>query len=301
VPVADGEYSYEFILDEGDEVFNVIDASIIIDSTPPTASMSLSDDVYFLDTKNQKITNDIKISISCDDENGIDYSRSFLTVTNFNGKEVKTFDFHEGFPDEVIWDGIDDTYNIALPAGNYKVVLSVFDIAGNMTQIMAELLIVTQPTPAQEVEISSKNVSQDQGSDENHITAPKPVAKVIEKAAPKVVKESVFAKTRLHKIQFDKGSDQLSDKSKQTLRELAKYLKANPKIKIAIDGYIDPVQEELQVESLASNRAKTVKTYLIDQSIQPSRMTTHAHQPQTADNSYKGYPKNRRTEILILK
>ena len=226
----DGLYSYRFFLDEGDESFNVSGGGIIIDATPPFAAIDMVDDVYFLNPQTQRFDKDIRIRVGFGDENGVDFERSFLNIVNFNGKEVKTFDlrdasegeqktsgkvsadafdlrrFNNRLEGEIVWDAIDDAYNIQLPVGDYKAVLSVFDLAGNLSQVTVGFLI-----------------------------APAPI-----KQAEKTQEPVIF------QIFFETGRSELNGQVRQVLRDLAKELKRNLKDEIRIESFTDSTEADVK-------------------------------------------------------
>ncbi|MDR1952801.1 MAG: OmpA family protein [Elusimicrobiota bacterium] len=287
-PVADGKYTFEFILDASDEVYVFDGSQIMIDSTSPHAEMRLIDDVYFLDRQKQKLVNDININIKCSDENGIDYSRSFLNVLNFNGKEVKTFHFQNDFPESLYWDGVDDTYNIPLPAGDYKVNFTVFDIAGNSSQVSANFLIVTlaQPQKADETEIDINIKEKEQNL---------PPKAAVEKSAEKAAEKNESINFPL-KIFFESAKNQLSNENKEELKKAADFLKKDKKYKIKIAGYTDVLSEEGEIKNIAANRAVAVKKFLIEAGIPVSRMRVLWYPAPKKANE-----KNRRVDISIIK
>jgi hypothetical protein len=266
-PVSDGLYSYRFFLDEGDQIFNLSGGStIIIDATAPFATIDMAEDVYFLNPQTQRFDKDIRINVGFGDENEVDFERSFLSIVNFNGKEVKTFDLRDiettisltnRVEGEIVWDAIDDAYNIQLPIGDYKAVLSVFDLAGNLSQMTVGFLIAPMPI--------------------------KPIKN------PKT--HEVF------EIFFESASAQLSAQVRQFLRDLAKTLKQNLKDEIRIEAFTDSDPAEAGVKNLANSRSAAVRNFLVEEGIASSRMRLINHSAKSED---KTAANNRRVAITII-
>jgi hypothetical protein len=265
-PAPDGLYSYRFFLDEGDQTFNLSGDSIIIDAAAPFATIDMADDVYFLNPQTQRFDKDIRIMVGFGDENKVDFERSFLSIVNFNGKEIKTFDLRDTettssltnrTEGEIVWDAIDDAYNIQLPIGDYKAVMSVFDLAGNLSQMTVGFLIA--PTPLKPIEPSYE--------------------------------PETFA------IFFESASAGLSAQVRQFLRDLAKTLKQNIKDEIRIEAFIDSDPAEANVKNLADARSKAVRNFLVEEGIASARMKLINHSAKSANKSDAN---NRRVVITII-
>lgn len=121
--------------------------------------------------------------------------------------------------------------------------------------------------------------------------------------ATKISAAKVGDKITLKNLNFQPGQDVLLPSSEGTIRELLEIMKANPKLKIAIEGHICCSPEDDQ--NLSVLRAKVVHDYLLNNQIKSSRI------------SYKGYGstkpiyplperteeeriRNRRVEVRIL-
>lgn len=86
-------------------------------------------------------------------------------------------------------------------------------------------------------------------------------------------------KITLKNLNFEPGQDVLLPSSEGTIRELLEIMKANPKLKIAIEGHICCSEEDDR--NLSGLRAKVVHDYLLNNQIKSSRI------------SYKGYGSKR--------
>jgi OOP family OmpA-OmpF porin len=107
----------------------------------------------------------------------------------------------------------------------------------------------------------------------------------------------------LNNIFFDYNKTELKKESFPELNRLAKMMKANPKMKIAIGGHTDSRGSDDYNMKLSSDRAASVKQYLQKQGIDPSRMsikTLGKSTPLTAnESSPDGAALNRRVDITI--
>lgn len=107
----------------------------------------------------------------------------------------------------------------------------------------------------------------------------------------------------LRNIFFDTGAYQLKNASKIELQKLVALLDANPDLRIEIAGHTDNVGTEMYNKTLSENRAKAVKTYLIENGIASSRLKSIGYgfsNPISENETKDGRAKNRRTEIKIL-
>ncbi|MDR2772762.1 MAG: OmpA family protein [Elusimicrobiota bacterium] len=297
VPVPDGQYSYEFILDDGNEIFTINRDGIIIDTVPPYIEMEAVEDVYFLDSKRKQLVSDIEIRIKrITDEAGIDFGKSFLSIINFNGKEVKTFNFpYNSFAEVITWDGIDDTYNILLPEGEYQAILTVFDNAGNSAQSSIKFLMVAVSSPTADVVEEAVSVDEGGGEIEQPVPQPKPApapAPAPKKASVQTVKMPFNFPERIF---FLSGSKQFSNSETELLKKIAAFLKSNKNYKLKVAGRSDVLSEENNIKNMAANRAAAVKKFFLDAGIAEQRMTVMWHPvPQKANE------RNRRVDIFVI-
>lgn len=109
-------------------------------------------------------------------------------------------------------------------------------------------------------------------------------------------------------ILFDSGKAKLKEAANPTLDKIAVVVKTSAlKKNIGIEGHTD--NEPIKYSGWRSNRelstarANNVYHYLIDQGVDPSRITTMGYgeyRPITANDTAEGRAKNRRVEIVIL-
>jgi len=111
--------------------------------------------------------------------------------------------------------------------------------------------------------------------------------------------------TILEKVHFATNSDKIvGKKSFKVLDTVIKIMKANPKMKIRIEGHTDNAgARELNMD-LSQRRADAVKKYLVDGGIDEKRLEAVGYGPDKpiADNATKeGMAANRRVEFHIVK
>lgn len=115
-------------------------------------------------------------------------------------------------------------------------------------------------------------------------------------------KVKVGSSYRLHDIYFAYNSDELSEKSLFILDEFIIFLNENPNVKIDIHGHTDNIGNDAFNLDLSERRARSVYNYLVEQGIDPSRLSSKGYgesKPVASNNTSEGRAKNRRTEFVI--
>ncbi|WP_192346318.1 OmpA family protein [Algoriphagus sp. Y33] len=110
------------------------------------------------------------------------------------------------------------------------------------------------------------------------------------------------------KITFDSGlmfpvnKSDLSESSKQNLKELAETLKKYEETNILVEGHTDNTGAEDYNMELSRKRAYSVEDYLTSQGIAKNRMEITAYgemQPTATNDTEAGRQQNRRVEVAI--
>ncbi len=113
--------------------------------------------------------------------------------------------------------------------------------------------------------------------------------------------ELTAAGTWIYKdIQFENNSAALRTSSYPTLDEIAELLNTNASLKIEIQGHTDSSGAHDYNVNLSQRRAQSVKAYLEEKGIAPSRMTTRGFGPDLpidTNSTQQGRARNRRVEI----
>ena len=104
-------------------------------------------------------------------------------------------------------------------------------------------------------------------------------------------------------ILFDINQSNVKPSAGTNLDNLAVSLQKNPQTRLQIDGYTDNTGSADYNLTLSEQRASAVKSYLMNQGVDASRMITvgYGMTHPTADNSTEaGRSQNRRVEIAIM-
>ncbi|MBN2808910.1 MAG: peptidoglycan-associated lipoprotein Pal [Deltaproteobacteria bacterium] len=107
---------------------------------------------------------------------------------------------------------------------------------------------------------------------------------------------------RIYPIYFDFDKSELRSDARDTLSELAQWLKNNPSVDIRIDGNCDERGSNEYNLALGENRATSAKTYLVYLGISPDRMATMSYgeeKPSCSEANEGCWSKNRRDDFTI--
>jgi peptidoglycan-associated lipoprotein len=88
------------------------------------------------------------------------------------------------------------------------------------------------------------------------------------------------------------------------LQEAVKALKANPKLKLLVEGHCDERGTEEYNRALGERRALSVRAQLIKSGIAPTRVRTLSYgedKPAELGHTEAAWAKNRRSELVLLK
>jgi outer membrane protein OmpA-like peptidoglycan-associated protein len=103
-------------------------------------------------------------------------------------------------------------------------------------------------------------------------------------------------------VLFDTGSANLKSTARERLAKVAGILIAYPDIRIEVDGYTDSTGSPLFNEQLSQQRADSVRSYLNQQGVQPSLITTRGfgqNNPVASNDTPQGRQQNRRVEMVV--
>ena len=102
-------------------------------------------------------------------------------------------------------------------------------------------------------------------------------------------------------INFDTDKSTLKPEGKDAVAEITKTLKADPALKVAINGYTDNTGNEAHNVQLSKDRAKAVLDALVASGIEKARLSSDgfgSQQPIADNGSEEGKAKNRRVELV---
>lgn len=115
---------------------------------------------------------------------------------------------------------------------------------------------------------------------------------------------SVNSKIMLNPIYFKQSTAIILEESYKELDRLFLTLAKNPGMHIRIDGHTDNVGKVEELLALSEERAKAIKSFLVEKGISDGRVSVLGHGPKfplTDNSSDEMRSKNRRVEFVILK
>ena len=107
----------------------------------------------------------------------------------------------------------------------------------------------------------------------------------------------------LQDVVFETGKADLKPGASQRLLPLAQYLKANPEVKVRIDGHTDSQGTDAYNQQLSEARAQAVRTALGGMGVDGARVTAVGHgeaQPVADNMNAAGRQQNRRVEVTLV-
>jgi OOP family OmpA-OmpF porin len=107
-----------------------------------------------------------------------------------------------------------------------------------------------------------------------------------------------------HGILFDSGSDRIKAESFKTLSDIGQLLTENPALRLSVEGHTDSDGADAANLTLSENRAKSVRTYLMESfKIDGARLETKGFgetTPIDTNDTPEGKANNRRVELVKL-
>lgn len=104
-------------------------------------------------------------------------------------------------------------------------------------------------------------------------------------------------------INFETGKSDIKPESQKAVGQLVETLKANPSLKVAIEGHTDNVGSPAANKSLSEARAKAVMKAVVASGVDASRLSAKGwgqEKPVADNNTDEGKAKNRRVEIVKM-
>jgi peptidoglycan-associated lipoprotein len=174
---------------------------------------------------------------------------------------------------------------------------------GMMLSLLAAGCAKKVETAQQSVTPPEERVTpQTPASPEESMKEQSPTVKESEMAPPG---SSISAtSTSLEMIHFDYDKATIRPDAKATLEKHAKWLQANPKAKIQIQGHCDERGTNEYNLALGERRAQTTKRFLTAMGIDGRRLDTISYgeeRPTCIEHNESCYGKNRRAEFIVEK
>ena len=102
-------------------------------------------------------------------------------------------------------------------------------------------------------------------------------------------------------INFDTGKSTIKPESEPIIHRIVEMMKANPEVKISVEGHTDNVGNPESNKMLSEDRANAVVTAIVAQGIDAKRLSSvgHGQDKPIADNkTEEGRASNRRVELV---
>jgi outer membrane protein OmpA-like peptidoglycan-associated protein len=106
----------------------------------------------------------------------------------------------------------------------------------------------------------------------------------------------------LSDVLFDTASANLKPGAREKLARVSGILSSHPGLKLEVEGHTDSVGTDEYNQRLSERRAESVRTYLVQQRIEPSAVVTLGlgeSQPVATNETAAGRQQNRRVEIIV--
>ncbi len=117
-------------------------------------------------------------------------------------------------------------------------------------------------------------------------------------------KMEVGEKLILQGINFETNSSNITPDSEEILNNSLKYIQAHPDESFEISGHTDSRGSRNHNMRLSKDRAESVKQWLVNKGVDPSRLTTEGYgpdQPVDSNDTEEGRANNRRIEFKRIK
>lgn len=159
------------------------------------------------------------------------------------------------------------------------------------TASCAKKAVQTQPVSTAEPEVQAAPDKSAGEADE--------AGRLIEEQLRADAAETAFVTENVH-FAFD--SSALSNEARRIIKGKADYLRANPEIKVTVEGHCDDRGTDAYNIALGERRAESVKIFLVDLGIGSHRLNTVSYgkeRPIVAGNNEDSWARNRRAQFVI--
>jgi outer membrane protein OmpA-like peptidoglycan-associated protein len=119
----------------------------------------------------------------------------------------------------------------------------------------------------------------------------------------KMTQTKLGATLVLRDVVFATGRSDLKPGATERLRPLANYLKANPEVRVHIDGHTDAQGSDASNQALSDRRASSVGATLAAMGLDRARIDAVGHgeaQPVAGNDTAAGRQQNRRVEVTLI-
>ncbi len=102
-------------------------------------------------------------------------------------------------------------------------------------------------------------------------------------------------------INFDTGKSVIKKESRPIIDQIVEMMKANPVLKISVEGHTDNVGDPKSNKTLSMERARAVAAAIADRGVDKNRLSSSGHgqdMPIADNRTDEGRGKNRRVELV---
>jgi len=100
---------------------------------------------------------------------------------------------------------------------------------------------------------------------------------------------------------FDFNKSTLRPEGKAKIDHAVKVMQEHTDLRVSVEGYTDSIGADAYNEKLSERRAQTVRDYMVEKGISPSRISTRGFgetKPIASNKTAEGRAQNRRVEIV---
>jgi len=151
-----------------------------------------------------------------------------------------------------------------------------------------------------ETQVSSIVSHQEQKEEPKKVKVEEVSPTMIAKAQTTMTDETKEQSVLSKMIHFDFDRYDIKKEAQEVLKEIAEYLKANPEVRIIIEGHCDERGSREYNLGLGMRRAQSAKKYLVDLGIDENRIETISYgkdKPLIDEHNEEAWAKNRRCEF----
>jgi peptidoglycan-associated lipoprotein len=125
-----------------------------------------------------------------------------------------------------------------------------------------------------------------------------------EDAAAAAARAAAMALPQLQRIHFDFDQHVLTDQAREILAANAAYLRANPGVRVQVEGHCDERGSDEYNLALGERRARAAMSYLVSLGIPQDRLSFISYgeeRPLDSARNEDAWAKNRRAEFTVMR
>ena len=171
----------------------------------------------------------------------------------------------------------------------------------------AKKVVQSEPMMEEETRVAAAPVETDEAEPAagEQVEPDLKQTQLAEQAAKEEEEQAKVAAARVfinEDIYFDFDSSELGDTAKELLFQKAKWLRANPKASVIIEGHCDERGTNAYNIALGDSRAESAKSYLAALGVEADRLSKISYgeeRPVDSGSGEEAWAKNRRAHFVI--